>query len=1018
MSAWKTLRDVALRPVLWLLIYGGLIAYGTYALLHISVEVLPQFDYPQVAIVAHYPGATPEELETAITRPIEGQVLGIPNVGSVRAVMGGGTAEIDARFGAGTGVQQDLQAINAAIDRARGQLPPSADTHALIMGNAINEAADYIVRIPDNVPPTEVERIVRSDIVPALRALPGVQRVDVFGTGQEALWVQPDLTWMRRYGVTVSALVKAVRDQVLLRPAGYITLGHQDVLTEARHLPATAAELGAATVPGADGPIPLRDLARIVHAPVPTHGAVLLDGRPALALTVFKQPGASTVPVTQAVARTLSKLSSLLPAGATWVRTYSQGHLVSLIRNDLGRNLLVGALLAIAVLFWILGAGRGIWALAVSIPLSLLLGIAGLYAAHQSLNLMTLGALSVAVGLLVDDAIIVLESIYHRWERGEGHWDGIRHGVADIASPDISGTLSTVSVFAPLLFVGGLAGLFFAPFALAMGLSLLASLLISLSFIPLVLGFIRARPAAGQTAGLRALEWLRRQNTRLFDIIIRRPRLSLGLSALLLVVSLLGLALIPVSFLPLPNEGVVLESFTLPPGSSLDETRAVVARISRALDSDPAVRHTYARIGSPGSTTYTERSYAGEIEIVLQPSAGGSSLDEVAQHLENISKQEGVQLSIGTPTLERVGESLSGLPQPFVVRVFGGEIARLRSLSEEVVTRLRHLSAVSDVFNNDGYPVTQLQIQPRTRALAAHGLTPAAFYAQLQPLLVGEVLGEVPNGGYPLALYMRLADAPRKTLTGLEELPIRTQGWTPLGQLADLKLVTRPNQIRHIDGARALEITAVPLGPLGSTIAAARGALAGLSLPAGYRIDFGGLFPELEDAAVSLLIAAAAAFLLMIGILVLQFDGLLVPGLLLLQMPLAFTGGAIALLASGVGLNAIGLVGILTLIGISLNHGIVLLHRARRNEAAGMPVEEAVREAVGVRFRPILLTTLTAALGMLPTALGWGRGAAPEQGLAVVIMGGIIWSALLSTNLIPALYVYRRTRRAPPGEAE
>jgi len=568
--------------------------------------------------------------------------------------------------------------------------------------------------------------------------------------------------------------------------------------------------------------------------------------------------------------------------------------------------------------------------------------------------------------------------------------------------------VSTVSVFAPLLFVGGLAGLFFVPFALAMGLSLLASLLISLTFIPLVLGGLRARPAGGTSRASRALDWLRRQNGRLLDRVIRRPYASLAVCAGLLVASLLGLALVPVSFLPLPNEGVLLQSFTLPPGTSLADTRAAVARLTRKLDADPAVAHTYARIGSPGETSYTERSYAGEIQIALKPSAGGSNLDRVAQHLQSITRQSGVELAIGTPTLERLGESLSGLPQPFVVQLFGNDIGKLRTLSRKVTRRLRALPAVTSVFNNDGYPVTQLRIRPRAAALAAHGLSPGALYRQLHPLLAGQVVSEIPRGSVPVDLYLRLADAAHLGPDGLRDLPIRGNDWTPLGSLADIGLTAGPNQIRHLDGARALEITAVPRGPLGSTIAAARKALSGLSLPSGYHIGFGGLFPRLEHAALSLAIAALAAFVLMIGILAVQFDGLLVPGLLLLQMPLAFTGGAIALLVSGVGLNAIGLIGFLTLIGISLNHGIVLLHRARRSEAAGQSVEEAVREAVHVRFRPILLTTLTAVLGMLPTALGWGRGAAPEQGLAVVILGGIVWSAVLSTNLIPALYVRRR----------
>ncbi|MGH8217853.1 MAG: efflux RND transporter permease subunit, partial [Steroidobacteraceae bacterium] len=388
-----------------------------------------------------------------------------------------------------------------------------------------------------------------------------------------------------------------------------------------------------------------------------------------------------------------------------------------------------------------------------------------------------------------------------------------------------------------------------------------------------------------------------------------------------------------------------------------------------------------------------------------------SALDRIGQRVISESQLTGVQLSVDTPTIERLGESLSGLPDPFVIHVFGSDVTQLRTVAEEVAARLRPIPALSDLFDNDGYPITQLQIEPRDDALAAYGISPAQLYGQLNPLLNGEVLGEVPQGNVPLDLYMRLADAPETSLAELARLPIRTDGWTPLGELAHLELVETPNQIRHIAGARALDIVATPTGTLGGTIAAARRALSGLKLPPGYRITFGGLYAQLEQAVIAVLIAAVAAFFLMLGILVLQFDGLLVPGILLLEIPLAITGGTVALIISGVGLNATGVIGFLTLIGIGLRHSIVLLDRAKQNEAAGMSVEEAVREAIQVRFRPIVLTVVTAMLGMLPTALGIGQGAAPEQGLAVVILGGLAWSAVRSTNLIPALYVHWRRRQ-------
>jgi cobalt-zinc-cadmium resistance protein CzcA len=1010
-AAVRPVPRILTRPVLWALVLVTVAGIVAYAYLNIPVEVLPQFSFPQVSVTAHLPGTTATELETLLVYPLEGRILTLPDLASIRSVMGHGFVEIDVRFRQGTSAELDLQAVNGAIDRARGDLPTAAHPLAQIMGNAINEVADYTARIPVGVAPAQVQRAVLTGVVPALRALPGVQFVNVFGAGEEALWIQPDLAALRRYGVSVVAIDEAVKSQVLLAPAGYTTQGHNDILIEARHLPADIGRLGATPVRGASGPIPLRDLARIVRAAIPTHDAVALDGSPSVALTIIKQPGTATTPVTQAVARVLRQTARELPPGVSWVRIYDQGRVVHLVGTDLGRNLLIGMALAVAVLFWVLGGGRGIWVLALSIPSSVAIAIAALYFCGQDLNLMTLGALTVAVGLLADDAIIVLESIHHCWEEGDGHWEGIRRGLRSILIPDVTGTLTNVAIYIPLLFVGGLVGLFFIPFALAMTFALLASLLVSISVIPLGLGAVSARPAGAATGGQRLLERLRRWNERLFDLVARSPRLSLGVTFGVLAASLIGLLLVPIDFLPLPNEGVLLESFALPPGSALADSSLAADEMSRRLLADPAVAHVYARVGSAESTAYAEPASAGELMVALRPGVSVNALDRIGGRIRRESRLDGVQLAIDTPTLERLGESLSGLPQPFVIHVFGSDVAETRRLAEEITARLRPIPALANIFDNDGYPVTQLRIEPRATALAAYGLTPAELYAQLDPLLNGEVLARIPQGNVPLDLYVRLADASQKPLAALADLPIRTQGWTPLGQLARLDLLATPNQLEHVAGAPALDILATPTGTLGGAITAARKALAGLELPPGYRVAFGGLYPELRQAFLGVAIAAAAGFVLMTGILLMQFDGFLVPGLLLLEIPLAITGGAVALILSGVGLNATGLIGFLTLIGIGLRHSIVLFDRARRNEAAGMQPPEAVREAIRVRFRPIVLTAATAILGMLPTAIGFGQGAAPEQGLAVVILGGLAWSAVRSTNLIPALYLHWRQRQ-------
>jgi cobalt-zinc-cadmium resistance protein CzcA len=993
------------RPALWLMIYAALFGYGLFALFNIPEEVLPAFNYPEVSVMVHLPGTTATDMEAMVATPLEGVLLGLPGVSNIRSTISNGLVETDLRFASTTNAQADLQAVNGAVDRAHTVLPPGARLFTQIMGNAINEVADYAVRFDPGTSQAEVSRAVAMRLIPALRAVPGVQLVTTAGLGREVLWVQPNLAAMRQAGVPVQGLQKALAGQAMLVPGGHLSLGHADALITFGKRPSAAA-LAQIPVQSPRGPVPLGALGRILRATAPVHQRELLDGKPAIALVIFKQQGASTLPVTRALKKAIQSVK--LPPGVSVVKIYSQGHLVGAVSNDLRRNLVIGGVLAIAGLLAVLGLSSGAWLLALSIPASLLLGIAGLYASGQSLNLLTFGAIIVALGLVADDAIIVLESIFHRWELGDDTWSGIWRGVREIVAPDIIGTLTTVLVFVPLLFTGGLAGLFCVPFALGMIFSLGASLLVSLTLIPLGLGLLPRHavrpPRAANMLLLRLMGW----NRRLFRLALAYPKRAVFACVALLVFSLGAMSLVSVNIMPLPNEGVLLESFTLAPGTALADTDALMRHLSARLAKDPAVADVLARIGSSANSTYTEPAYAGEVTIRLKPGAGGASLDKIANRVQAETQFPSLQTSIDTPTIERLGESLDGLPQPFALDLFGDHLRQMSATAKEITKRLRRVPGLSSLFNDQGYPETQIRITPRSAALAAADMTPAELSAQVSTLLAGQIVTEVPDGAAPLPLYLRLPNPHLLSLSALKSLPVGLNGATPLSALANVSLTTSPNQFMHIDGARALEILATPTTAPNLAITEARRALAGLKLPPGERIVFGGLYPLLENAALGLGIAAIAAIASLAWVLFLRFSGRRVPLLLMAQIPLAMTGGGLALAVSGLGLNGFGLIGFLSLAGISLNHGVVLLDRARRNEAAGMSPEEAVDEALNVRFRPIFLTTAVAMLGMLPTALGFGAGAAPEQGLAVVIGGGILWSALLCTNLLPALYLAGR----------
>lgn len=1006
------------KRTVWVLFYAALITFGFHALFRISVEVLPRFDFPRVNIIAHWPGASAHELEVSVTRPIESRLLALPQLENLRSAMGQGVVHLTARFRNGTHAEQDLQAVNTAIDRAKSRLPVGVSPYAEVMGNAINEVADYAVDIPNDLERYHIRLRVQGRVVPALRGLRGVQRVEIIGGGQPSLWVQPIPSALMQADVTLPGLAKSLKNHLVLSPAGYFNWGHQQVLASVRDMPDTVRALSKWYVrSAANKSVPLSSIADIQLTSAPALHDVFLNGKPSLYLVILKQQGASTETVDREIGNALHHLQSSLPPGVRFVPIYRQAHVLRLIGSDLGRNLLVGGALAILVMAFFLGMGREVWILALTIPISLLTAIALLFASGQTLNLITLGALTVAVGLLADDAIIVLESIVHEWEAGHVGIDGIRRGLSVIALADITGTMTTVAVFLPFLLIGGLAGIFTIPFAIAMVGALAASLFVSLTLVPLLLRQVGKVPnkKAFRSKGNRGLVHIRNANLRLFELILRKPRLSLALIAVFVGISFAALILLPVNFLPLPNEGVLLDSFVLPPGTALPKVKTVVRQMSLRMLRDPDVSNVLARIGSPASSTYFEHSNSGEIQIVLKRGLHASRLDYLARRLKREAQLPGVEQSFDTPTIERVGESLTGLPQPFAIRIEGPSVSMLETLTRKAAQRLAKSASFSSLFANDAFPVNQLNIKPRAGALAGYGISSGALSTTLRLALAGAVIGRIPHGDTHINLYMRLKDPQRIATDQLKRLPIHLTGdrVVPLSALAKLRMRVGPSVLRHINGARMLEITGQPSGSFNAAASAARRILDGIHFPTGYRFEIGGLYPQFERTLEALAAVAIAALVLMVGILLIHFDGWVAPLLVLLEVPLAFGGGAASLAASGIGLNLLGIVGFITLIGISLNHAIVLLDRVKRNELAGHTLEQAVREAVQVRFRPILLTTLTAVLGALPTAAGWGVGAAPEQGLAIVLVGGMLWTALLSTNLIPALYLhYQREKRS------
>lgn len=977
---------------------------GIYASGHMSVDLFPNIDVPVVQVIVHLPGGAPEDLERTVTRPVEDSLRGAPGIERVASTTMQGVVVITAQFAWGTRVRDARQIVLGRLGQVSSQLPTGAVPRLEHIGTTLEEVGAWAIWGGGN--PVELGPIVRRDLGARLMTVPGVSLVDVVGGERRAFWVDLEPERLAALSLSLSDIEDAIRRSHGAEISGFIEEGNEDVTIRSDSRILSPSDLSAVPIPlPTGGAMPLGQIGRVREGRAPRHSELRAEGVPAMAIFVRKQPSASTIVVEKAVEAELQAAASLLPPGTRAEKFYDQSEVLLQARRAILHDLVAGTILAILVLWFFLGSIRPTVAVALTIPLSMLAALAVLWMAGQSLNVITMAALTLVVGMIVDDAIVVTENVHrHRILQAEAD-DAAVAGTVEIAAADSSGTLTTVMAFLPLVMVGGLASVFLRPFGLTVSTALLASLVLSLTLVPVMLAREK-RVVVGPAPAGRMLEFLK---IRLERILLRcqAHRGIVLLTSLvfgLALFALLGIHHGEISLLPPVDEGALLVEYIMPPGVSLQESLRVGQELGRRAKRLPGVGLVEQRVGAPEGGASVEGINRGELRIKLAPiETGRPSAEELLRRLDEASADlPGVILMLHQPTQERMEEAFSGLPSVFGVNIFGPKLERLEAISAEVEKILQAEPAVSNIVNNARFHRPQLDIRIDGERCAALGVDPADARRSVAALTWGDEALRVlsPSEQIPIFVKFRGFGQGIKSLM-MAPVPTREGQMVPLGRLGSFTRHRVSSEISRLNGQRQLTISAEVEGNLLSVAASINEKLSRLSMPPGYSAAVTGQYRVLIQMASELLFVLLAAALLILGIMTLEFRSLRQAAWILAVVPAGLAGGALGLFLSGAGLNVAVATGMLTLLGIGVNNGIVLIDFANRRMAEGMETAAALREAAGIRLRPILATTLTTIAGLLPAALGLGSGQHVFQPFAITVIFGLLTGTLATLIVLP-----------------
>jgi heavy metal efflux system protein len=1016
-------RAAFAHPLLVALLVAAGAGIGATWLLELSRDVFPDLSAPVFNVIVQNPAMGAEELETGMAIPLEVALAGLPDVRRIRSTSQLGVAQVTVEFEADADYYRSRQLVAERVGQVTPQLPPGTDAPLISsLTGRLNEVFELTLEAEPGVADLMALRdLAEFEVRNRLLAVPGVAAVERLGGYLRQFQVRLDPERMAARGVSLDEVMHAVDGANVNAAAGIMTQGPMEWTVRALGRVRNSEDLYE-TVVALRGttPVLLGDVADVREAPAIRRGlAHRLQGE-VVSCRVTKQFGADTVRVAAGIRRALVDLRRSLPPGVELRTVYDQSELIASALGGVGRAVFLGALFVVLVLVALLGDLRAALVVTLTLPLSIALAGLLLRPAGSGLNTMTLGGLAIAVGLLVDAAIIVTENVVHRLRtprRGEAPGERGLEAALEVGRPITFATAIVIAVFLPLFAMSGIEGRMYQPLAAAVIAALAASLLLAVTVVPLAAAaFLRARRAdRPEDTWLirRAKAWY----APLLDASIRHRGRVLAVSLAVTVPALALARLVGSDFMPRLDEGALLLQTMLPLEASLDQVDGLNHRVEDVLRELPEVQDVVRRTGRAERTEDPMPHTVSDVLVVLRKDRARSA-DELADALRaRLAQVPGVSTLFTTPLGMRIDEGLGGTPADLSLRVFGPDLEELARLGERVREAMGRVDGVADLRVEQMTGLPQLQVRVDRRAAARVGLTPGDVVRALRIGLVGAEGTEVWLGQRRFDLVVRLQDDRGGDVGALRGLLVDGHDGSriPLGQLASIEQAFGPAAIRREAGSRRIAVEASVAGrDLGGTAAEVmRRVREQVELPAGYFVDMGGRVESQARAARSLAVAIATALLAVIVLLYLALGSWAEVLVILATLPTALVGGIVALFVAGETWNVSSLVGLIGLFGIAVQNGLVLVTQTRELLAEGRPFEAAVREASIGRVRPKLMTAATAIFGLLPLLLLRLHGTEVERPLAVVMIGGLVTSTLFTLLALPTFYLLVRGRREP-----
>ncbi len=1006
------------KPVVLLLVALAFV-FGVTAYQQMPKNVYPDITIPVFTIVAENEAMAPEEIEMMITRPMEAAMNGLPGVRRVRSQTTQGLSSVVVDFDIETEFWRARQFVTERMAQVAAQLPPGTEPPTLASATTrLAEVYEYAVE--GDLPPTELREIAEWQIRYNLLTVPGVAEVLNMGGYLRQYRVTLDPNRIHAHDVTLSEIESAIRSGNENASGGFISTGPAEYTVRGIGRFDSVEDIGN-TVVGERGGVPLflREVASIEEGTAIRRGIASRNGKETIIALVIKQPSADTVQVVQGIEKALEDMRTTLPKGVRIVPYYDQTHLITAALSSVTRAILVGAVLVVLVLFVFLGHVRSTLIVALSLPLSVVIAGVLMRPFGIGLNTMSLGGLAIAVGIMVDASIIMVENIYHRFHqqrellREKAFREGVAHKAAiEVGRPIAFATLIIIAVFLPLFLMGGIEGLLFRPLSVTVGSAMLAALVLSLTFTPvLCLWLLYSKRNLRASEEVWFVRGIKRVYIPVLEFALRFRWLVIALTIGLLIPAGFGLTQVGRDFMPRLDENAWVISTTTPPETSLEQNDRITRQIEELLVKQPAISEVVRRNGrSERAIGCVLPVNSGEIIVDLKPrgQVDTPAAEVLAEVREQVEQIPGVATAFTQPLQLKIDESLEGTPAPLQVKLFGPDVNVLAERGKAIFEAVSSVPGITDAKLDQAVGVPQLQVRIDRQAAARYGVSVAAVSEIVRLAVGGEELTQVWKNQRSYGVFVRFPEGMRDKPEAISNILVDTPSGAriPLSQVARITLTEGPNVIWREAMSRRVSIDASLEGrDLGSVVSEIKEKLRGIELPPDYFVVFGGQYENQQRAMRALIVAMAVALSVVFILLYLALHSMSHAVIILATVPSAFIGGIASLLLTGETLNVSSAVGFIALFGIAVQNSLVLLTQTRDFIAEGQTKEQAIRLASVQRLRPKLMTASCAALGLLPILLSTGVGAEIEQPLAIVMVGGLASSTLFTLLVLPAVYL-------------